>query len=65
MLSPGVVHTEFFSTMSNGNADTIRVYNERPGLTPGDLAASVLYVLAAPPHVEVDDVLVRPTYQVV
>jgi NADP-dependent 3-hydroxy acid dehydrogenase YdfG len=65
MVSPGVVHTEFFSVMSNSDPETIRTYRELPGLTPGDVASSVLYALAAPPHVEVDDVLIRPTYQAV
>ena len=65
LVSPGVVHTEFFSAMSGGDAATVRQYLDKPGLTAGDVAGAVLFALAAPPHMEVDDVMVRPTHQVV
>lgn len=65
LVSPGVVHTDFFSAMSGGDADTVQKYLDKPGLTAGDVTSAILFALAAPPHVEVDDVMVRPTHQVV
>jgi NADP-dependent 3-hydroxy acid dehydrogenase YdfG len=63
LVSPGLVHTDFFSAMSGGDAATIDRYQQQPGLTAADIAQSVLYALAAPDHVEVNDILVRPTGQ--
>ena len=62
-ISPGYVSTEF--------AD---VFNARPGaareldqrvktLEPGDVAESILWIVTRPPHMEVHDLLVRPTAQ--
>jgi NADP-dependent 3-hydroxy acid dehydrogenase YdfG len=63
LVSPGVVHTEFFAAMSRGDAAVVQRYADTPGLEATDVAATVQYMLACPPHVEVDDVLVRPTDQ--
>jgi 17beta-estradiol 17-dehydrogenase / 3beta-hydroxysteroid 3-dehydrogenase len=62
-LSPGVVHTDFFSAMSGGDSDTVKRYEQLPGLTAADVASSVLFVLSSPAHMEVNDILVRPTGQ--
>lgn len=35
----------------------------KPALTAEDVAAAILHVAAAPPHVDVNDVLVRPLHQ--
>jgi NADP-dependent 3-hydroxy acid dehydrogenase YdfG len=51
MVEPGMVDTPFFS--------------ERPSnaLTPGDVARAVMFAVQQPPHVDVNEVLVRPTAQ--
>lgn len=49
LIEPGVVDTPFF--------------DEQPqaALQPVDIANAVLYALAQPPHVDVNEILVRPT----
>ena len=64
LVSPGVVHTDFFATMSGGDAKTVQTFQKLPGLSAADVAAACLFALAAPAHVEVNDVLVRPVEQV-
>jgi NADP-dependent 3-hydroxy acid dehydrogenase YdfG len=54
VIEPGMVDTPFFDS--------------RPGsdraLQPDDVAGAVLYALSQPPHVDVNEVLVRPVHQV-
>lgn len=49
LIEPGMVDTPFF--------------DERPeqALAPADVARAVIYALSQPPHVDVNEVLVRPT----
>jgi NADP-dependent 3-hydroxy acid dehydrogenase YdfG len=49
LINPGVVDTPFF--------------DELPGeaLQPIDVANAVTYALAQPPHVDVNEIVVRPT----
>jgi NADP-dependent 3-hydroxy acid dehydrogenase YdfG len=52
LIEPGMVDTPFFS--------------ERPGawaLQADDIARAVLYALEQPPHVDVNEILVRPIHQ--
>lgn len=58
-VSPGLVQTEF-----HGNYYGSDVTHELRVLDSQDVANAVLYVLAQPPHVQVHDVLMRPTDQV-
>jgi NADP-dependent 3-hydroxy acid dehydrogenase YdfG len=51
LISPGAVDTPFFDNPSEGR------------LEPDDIARAVLYALAQPPHVDVNEILVRPTAQ--
>jgi NADP-dependent 3-hydroxy acid dehydrogenase YdfG len=51
LISPGAVQTPFFDNPAEGR------------LEPDDIARAVLYALAQPPHVDVNEVLVRPTAQ--
>ena len=50
-VEPGMVDTPFFS--------------ERPGnaLAPDDIARAVMFALEQPPHVDVNEMLIRPTAQ--
>jgi len=62
-LSPGFVETElldeYFASAGGSGFSGV----EYPILKPEDMAATILYVLTAPEHVDVTDVLVRPTGQ--
>jgi NADP-dependent 3-hydroxy acid dehydrogenase YdfG len=51
LIEPGMVDTPFFT--------------ERPTdpLTPDDVAAAVMYAVSQPPHVDVNEILIRPTAQ--
>jgi NADP-dependent 3-hydroxy acid dehydrogenase YdfG len=63
-ISPGFVETEFAEKYS-GSADRAReIYSQFPVLQPVDIANAVAYILAQPDHVQVHDLLLRPTQQV-
>jgi NADP-dependent 3-hydroxy acid dehydrogenase YdfG len=68
-VSPGLVETEFFDVRARGQDPTAkeRVLAGLPGepLSPDDVARCVLFCLAAPEHMEVNDVVVRPRAQAV
>ena len=51
LISPGAVQTPFFDNPAEGR------------LEPDDIARAVMYALAQPPHVDVNEILVRPTTQ--
>lgn len=57
-VSPGLVKTEFMARSGSG-----ATYEGRPVLSAEDVAEAVKYILAAPAHVQVHDVLMRPTQQ--
>jgi len=52
VIAPGMVDTPFFD----------KVPSEAP-LEPDDVARAVLFALSQPPHVDVNEILVRPTAQ--
>jgi NADP-dependent 3-hydroxy acid dehydrogenase YdfG len=62
-VSPGFVETEFAEVFHRDPAAGPRTYGQFPVLQPRDVAAAVLHVLKAPPHVQVHDLLLRPTWQ--
>jgi NADP-dependent 3-hydroxy acid dehydrogenase YdfG len=51
LISPGMVQTEGFS------------HELEETLTPDDVARAVLFALEQPPHVDVNEILLRPTAQ--
>lgn len=64
-ISPGLVATEF-SRSENHNHDAEagkETHNKTQALQPHDVAQAILYVLAAPDHVDVSDLLMRPIDQ--
>lgn len=62
-ISPGFVETEMAARF-HGSEETAReLYSQYRVLQPEDIAAAVRYVLSSPPHVQVHDILVRPTNQ--
>jgi NADP-dependent 3-hydroxy acid dehydrogenase YdfG len=51
LIEPGMVDTPFFDERPDG------------ALEPDDIARAVLYALSQPPHVDVNEILVRPASQ--
>jgi|SRR5215218_250410 len=51
LVEPGAVETPFFDNPGEGR------------LEPDDVARAVMYAISQPPHVDVNDVLVRPVSQ--
>jgi NADP-dependent 3-hydroxy acid dehydrogenase YdfG len=62
-VSPGFVETEFAEVFS-GSAERAReTYARIRVLDAADVAEAIVWILERPPHVEVHDVLLRPTEQ--
>jgi NADP-dependent 3-hydroxy acid dehydrogenase YdfG len=62
-ISPGFVETEFAAHYHKSEEAAQRTYGRYQVLTAEDVADAVEYVLGAPPHVQVHDVLMRPRDQ--
>jgi len=58
-VSPGHVETEF----AEGFSGSSEVYRRLKALAADDVAAAIVWIVTRPAHVEVHDVLVRPTAQ--
>ena len=63
-ISPGFVETEFAEKYSGSLEQAKQVYSQFPVLQPKDIANAVSYTLSQPQHVQVHDILLRPTVQV-
>lgn len=62
-VSPGVVETEFAQKYHQSAEKAENTYAQFPVLQADDIASAVVYALTQPAHVEVNDILVRPTQQ--
>ena len=62
-VSPGFVETEFAEKYHKSAQKAIDTYSAYPVLQSEEIAQSVLYILAQPPHVQIHDILMRPTQQ--
>ncbi|MBI4956822.1 MAG: SDR family NAD(P)-dependent oxidoreductase [Myxococcales bacterium] len=62
-VSPGYVETEFAGHYHQSEEAAKRTYGRFPVMQPDDVADLVVFALSRPPHVEVHDLLVRPTAQ--
>lgn len=62
-VSPGFVETEFAAKYSGSTEQAQEIYNQFPVLQPVDIANAVGYALSQPSHVQVHDILLRPTQQ--
>ena len=51
LIEPGMVDTPFFDNRPSG------------ALEPADIARAIVYALSQPPHVDVNEVLIRPVNQ--
>ncbi|XP_050449457.1 farnesol dehydrogenase-like isoform X1 [Cataglyphis hispanica] len=56
-ISPGLVATDFMASYSMFSPEALAVM---PTLDPDDVAAAVIYVLSNPPHVLIQDIVLRP-----
>lgn len=65
-ISPGIVETEFnmVSSFHRDQHAAAARYKALRALQSHDVSQAILYVLAAPDHVDVNDLLMRPTDQV-
>ena len=64
-ISPGIVETEF-SLVEQFHRDPDAAnaqYKTIQALQSWDIAEAILFVLSAPEHVEINDILLRPTDQ--
>ncbi len=62
-VSPGIVETEFAQKYHQSAEKAQETYGQFPVLQAEDIAKAVIYALQQPEHVEVNDILVRPTQQ--
>ena len=62
-ISPGFVETEFASVFNRDPQAGVETYGRFKVLSSEDVVETLLYVLGAPGHVQVHDVLVRPRDQ--
>jgi NADP-dependent 3-hydroxy acid dehydrogenase YdfG len=63
-IEPGVVRTPFQETAGYSPELRQRLLEDQTPLVPADIAAAVLYALEQPPHVSINELLIRPTDQV-
>jgi NADP-dependent 3-hydroxy acid dehydrogenase YdfG len=54
LVEPGIVDTPFWEGLQKPAA---------PELLPEDVARAVLFALGQPPHVDVSEIIIRPTGQ--
>ena len=63
-ISPGLVETEFAFAMNKGSEGKAEsLYKSIKCLQAEDMADHVKYILETPKHVQITDILVRPTEQ--
>jgi NADP-dependent 3-hydroxy acid dehydrogenase YdfG len=65
LVEPGAVSTELTDhiTQPDAKAASQSMYTSMRALTAEDVARAIVYVVSQPPHVAVNEVLVRPTDQ--
>jgi serine 3-dehydrogenase len=63
-VDPGMVETEFSVNRFRGDEERARrVYANMTPLTPDDIADAVLWCATRPPHVNIDEIILKPTDQ--
>jgi serine 3-dehydrogenase len=63
-VDPGMVETEFSVVRFGGNAErAANVYRDMTPLTPDDIADTVVWVATRPAHVNIDEIIIKPTDQ--
>ena len=62
-ISPGYVETEFAQHYSGSKEAAEELYEQYPMVQPEELAELIWTILRQPPHVQIHDLLLRPTEQ--
>jgi NADP-dependent 3-hydroxy acid dehydrogenase YdfG len=63
-VDPGMVETGFSTVRFKGDEDRAkRVYAGMTPLSADDIADAVLWVATRPPHVNIDEIIMKPTDQ--
>lgn len=62
-ISPGIVQTEFFARSRGEDPATTTFYDKHASLQAEDVANQVINILQQPAHVQIHDILMRPTEQ--
>jgi 3-hydroxy acid dehydrogenase/malonic semialdehyde reductase len=63
-VDPGMVETEFSIVRFEGDVEKAKnVYRGMTPLTGDDIAETVLWVATRPPHVNIDEIIIKPTDQ--
>jgi 3-hydroxy acid dehydrogenase/malonic semialdehyde reductase len=63
-VDPGLVETEFSLVRFHGDADkAAKVYAGVEAMKPDDIAECILFALTRPPHVNVDEIVVKALAQ--
>ena len=65
-ISPGAVDTEFANNVKKGGEAGVALmdgFGSFPNLTGQDIADAVLYVVGAPAHVSIHELIIMPTEQ--
>jgi len=64
LVDPGLVETNFSMVRFRGDEDAAaRVYENVEPLTPDDIAECVVFAVTRPPHVNVDELVVKALAQ--
>lgn len=63
LISPGIVETEFFARFTQDEEKSKKMFDSMKALQGPDIAAIIECALTMPPHVDINDVLVRPLDQ--
>ncbi len=62
-VSPAYVETDFVAQYHSSQNKADEIFARFPVLQSDDIADAIVYMLSCPPHMQVHDILVRPTQQ--
>jgi len=63
-IEPGVVETELLNTITDESLQSfIEMSKKTQGLKADDIANAILFAVQSPEHMNVNEILVRPTTQ--